>query len=253
MRIRNRKSYALGLSYAGARKGYTLKPGGLSPELPADRFYHPQLQTDWKRGYIDVLLSDMDKAALGASVNMFSDAGEVNVLNDTVVPGRPQPKPTSPTAETVKEVLKDRAAATTEATNAYNDTKEAAAATKETEPETDPDWAEPVETFDDGPDLCQRQGCKTIDKKVLYDERVNFFLCQHCRQQVTRRRNAVLKDEPDAMISELYNRIATDMGLGMDAATPELPPEDPNDGSDDYDDDSPVQLGYGLSLSDLNK
>jgi hypothetical protein len=260
MRVRNKKSYMLGLSYAGPKKGYMLRPGGLSPELPADRFYHPQLQLDWKRGMIDVLLSEMDRAALGSAVAMFKTDNQVQVKDDEVRPVREAPKPTTPTKQTIVAAMESKLAVAPAATS------EKLAEPEEVPPEgepvepyassgddaagPDPDGVEPVEDGAEGPELCQQPTCKHADVKVQYDERVDFFLCQYCRQQVTRRYKKISKDMPDAADMAIYQKISTDMNLGY---APQ-PADEPEPGAEIIDDDdAPEQFGYGLSLSDLNK
>ena len=269
MRIRNKKSYALGLSYAGLSKSYTVKAGGLSPELPPDRFYHAQLQRDWKRGYIDVLLSETDKAVLGSSVSGYKSGNvEITVVPD--VPETPKPQPTSPTAQTIKTILQerveDRAARITAAREAaeektaavlgYNDAEQGAN-------DEDDDGAEPLDDLeDDSPvvaagsrdenALCGKPGCKTANHGVQYDERVSSFLCQYCRQQVTRRRNMQLKKNPAALMSDLYAEAAE--FLKLNTTPPVLVEPDPVRVMDlGGQRETPPELGYGISLADLNK
>jgi len=250
MRIRNLKPYALGLSYAGPRKGFTLKPGGLSPELPSDRFYHPQLQTDWKRGYIDIVVSETDKAVLGSTIEAF-DA--------TPLPAK-QPQPTGPTAQSIKKVLQKRAEEQQAARN--SETTNYTADANDTAPNTEPtefgkDVTEPIEDdYDDiveEADACERPDCTTADVKIKYDERVGCTLCQYCRQQVTRRRNKRMKEDPTAMASDLYPAIAEDMELPIGYAD-EDPQEQEPTLPEKPRDEAPVEsFGYGVSLSDLNK
>ena len=68
MKVLNQRSFHLYLPYAGVRKGWLIKAGKPSPELPADRFYDQLLQRDWKRGTIDVVLNEQDKLILGAAI-----------------------------------------------------------------------------------------------------------------------------------------------------------------------------------------
>jgi len=250
MRIRNKKSYTLGLSYAGKVKGYSLRPGGLSPELPPDRFYHPQLQKDLKRGYIEVLMSETDKEMLGTSVATYAKEKPTSTVR------------TSPTAQTVKKVLQQRAEDKQEKIDKVTEEDKQKAIEKlggfvENE-ETLEDVIEPIPEIpeeDLAELICARPSCNTPYKNLQEDDRVAAVLCQYCRQQVTRRRNKLMKDDPGALVSDLYNIICEDMGLEhptekvSDVEEPTIAPATLEESGED---NSPDDFGYGVSLADLN-
>lgn len=68
MRVKNVAKIAVFYSFAGTGKlGKTLKPGALSPRLPAQRYYDPALQRALGRGLIEVQFDDMDVGVVGVA------------------------------------------------------------------------------------------------------------------------------------------------------------------------------------------
>jgi hypothetical protein len=252
MRIRNKRPHTLGLSYAGVKKGYAIKPGGLSPELPADRFYHAQLQRDWQRGYIDVLLTHSDVAELGPAVECYRPKGQVQVIDNE--PVREKPMPTSPTKQSIIELL----TATPEPVSVSNTVvEEAVVDTAVPEPAPEPINGGILEQIqDDGSQyvaepeaeqaICASPICKTAFSNVKFDDRVGFSLCQYCRQQVSRRCARTTKKDKNADLTEVYAKCAEALKLNT------LPVEATEQASAPAE--VPVEsFGYGVSLSDLNK
>jgi hypothetical protein len=75
------------LPYAGKKRGFAVKAGKLSMELPTDRFYDPLLQRDWRLGKIEIFLSDADKAVLGP-VAAELPSEDVEIGKDAVEPAK---------------------------------------------------------------------------------------------------------------------------------------------------------------------
>lgn len=67
---RTGKAAPIYFPYAGDKdgRGREVPANGLSRELPAQRFYDPLLQRDWRLGAIEVLFNEQDKAILGDAI-----------------------------------------------------------------------------------------------------------------------------------------------------------------------------------------
>lgn len=99
MRIRNNRTFDIFLAYAGQdHKGWSVRAGKCGPQVPAKRFYDPELQADWKAGNIDLVLTEADKAILGNDVSELTQT-KVTITEDEVV-AKPKPSIPRPPART---------------------------------------------------------------------------------------------------------------------------------------------------------
>ncbi|MFC1453987.1 hypothetical protein ACFLQL_02280 [Verrucomicrobiota bacterium] len=68
MRIENLMKCPMFFPYAGPtdERGWEIKPGKLSGELPGTRFFNELLQRDWKAGKIKIYVNDQDNKIISA-------------------------------------------------------------------------------------------------------------------------------------------------------------------------------------------
>jgi hypothetical protein len=103
--------------YAGVndRRGREVKGGELSLDLPPQRFFHPLLQRDWKKGAIEVLFDEKDKVVLqDATKGLMMETVPTTPVITTAVPevvvtppvAAPEPAPVVPVPEPVVEAPK---------------------------------------------------------------------------------------------------------------------------------------------------
>ena len=108
MRVKNLRTFAVYLPYAGLvnGKGWKLGPQCLSPELPTDRYYDPLLQRDWQRKTIELVFNAMDAATLGQAVTGMTTAVNPGIVAGAAPAPEPEAKAQDPAPKPAAPVLK---------------------------------------------------------------------------------------------------------------------------------------------------